>query len=115
MTWSKSDIRRARKVELAPLLARRGLQLKRLANDNFLVVRYDDLIIKKSYWRWPSRDIYGNAIDFFILVQEMSFFQAMKLLSPYIDSIECDRPEPGENIVPNSRRIFLVPGAPNST
>jgi len=38
-------------VELAPLLARRGLQLKRLPNDNFLVVRYDDLIIKKSYWR----------------------------------------------------------------
>ena len=92
MTWSKSDIRRARKVELAPLLSHRGLQLKRLADDNFLVVRYDDLIIKKSYWKWPSRDLYGNAIDFFILVQEMSFFQAMKLLSPYLSPAQCDCP-----------------------
>jgi len=92
--WSKSDIRRARKVELAPLLARRGLQLKRLPNDNFLVVRYDDLFIKKSYWRWPSRDLHGNAIDFFILVQEMSFSQAMKLLSLYLSPAQCDCPTP---------------------
>jgi len=99
MTWSKSDIRRARKVQLAPLLARRGLQLKRLPNENFLVVRYDDLIIKKSYWRWPSRDLFvqtrrsarrdGNAIVFFILVQETSFFQAIKPLSPYLNSAQC--------------------------
>ena len=44
------------------------------------VVAYDDLLIKHSYWRWPSKDIGGNAIDYFVLVEGMSFADAMLLL-----------------------------------
>ncbi len=96
MMWSKSDIRRARKVDLAPLLIRKGIHLKELPNDNFLVPVYDDLAVKKSYWTWPSRDLHGNAIDFFTLVQGLPFSQAMKILSAHIDgayteSIQSDR------------------------
>ena len=87
MMWKKSEIRRARKVELAPLLIQRGLQLKKLADENFLVPRYDDLIVKKSYWIWPSNNLGGNAIDFFIVVQGMSFSQTMKLLSEHFDGV----------------------------
>ena len=79
--WNKSEIRAARKIELAPLLARRGIRLQPLREGNFCVVDYDDLLIKESYWRWPSKHIEGNAIDFFVLVEGMSFADAMALLA----------------------------------
>jgi len=79
--WNPSEIRAARRVALAPLLARRGLRLQPLGEDNFCVVAYDDLLIKRSYWRWPSRNREGNAIDFFVVVEGMSFAQAMALLT----------------------------------
>ncbi|MFC1461355.1 hypothetical protein ACFLQR_02410 [Verrucomicrobiota bacterium] len=81
MTWTKSQIRQARKIKLAPLLKKRGLQLKPLPSDNFLVADHYDLLVKKSYWRWPSRDIEGNAIDYFMLVEGKSFNQTMQILS----------------------------------
>ena len=78
--WNKSEIREARRIQLAPLLKERGLQLQPLADDNFCVVAYDDLLIKESYWRWPSRNREGNAIDFFLFVEGMSFAEAIRLL-----------------------------------
>ena len=81
MTWTKHEIRAARKKKLAPVLRARGLQLKPLSGGNFLVVEHHDLIVKHGYWRWPSRDIDGNAIDFFMLVEGKSFHQAMKILA----------------------------------
>ena len=44
---------------------------------NFCVVDYDDLLIIESYWRWPFKNLEGNAIDFFVLVESMSFADAM--------------------------------------
>lgn len=79
-TWSKAQIRAARKVELAPLLAERGLRLQPRGEENFCVVAYDDLLIKHSYWRWPSKDMGGNTIDFFVLIEGMSFAETMALL-----------------------------------
>lgn len=86
MTWNKSEIREARKKELAPLLQSRGLQLKPLTNNNYLVAEYDDLVVKKSYWRWPSRAIGGNAIDFFMLVEGKTFNQTMRVLTDTLTS-----------------------------
>lgn len=81
MTWTKAQIRDARKVELAPVLRARGLQLQSLSGGNFRVMQYDDLVVKRCYWRWPSRGIDGNAIDFFMLVEHKTFNQAMEALS----------------------------------
>ena len=80
MTWTKSDIRNARKKQLAPILRARGIQLKPMPAGNFLLVEYDDLLVKESYWRWPSRNIDGNAIDFFMTVEGKTFNQAMQVL-----------------------------------
>ena len=33
---------------------------------------YSALIIKGSYWRWPERNLAGNAIDFHVQVLGMS-------------------------------------------
>ena len=37
--------------------------------------------LKASYWRWPDRDLAGNAIDFYVKVLGTSFNDAMKELT----------------------------------
>ena len=42
-----------------------------------MVPAYPGLIVKPSYWRWPERDLAGNAIDFRVKVLGLSFHDAM--------------------------------------
>ena len=76
--WTKEQIRHARSVPLAPLLARRGLNLLPLNAGNFAIEEHPGLLVKESYWRWPERELAGNTIDFFIRVLDRSFHQAMR-------------------------------------
>jgi len=78
--WSREDIRAARLVELAPLLRRRGLALRDRGGGNVEVEPYKGLVLKASYWRWPERELTGNAIDFYVNVLGTSFNEAMKEL-----------------------------------
>jgi len=78
--WTKAQIRQARATPLAPLLCAQGRQLKALPAENFQVADCGDLIVKHSYWRWPSRGLEGNAIDFFMAVEGKTFNQAMAIL-----------------------------------
>jgi len=59
-------------------LLRRGLQLRQRDAGNYDVVVYRGLIVKDSYWRWPERDLAGNAIDFCMKVLRLSFHDAMR-------------------------------------
>jgi hypothetical protein len=79
--WTKAVIRQARKVALAPLLQKRGLALRDRGGGNVEVVPYQGLLLKASYWRWPDRELAGNAIDFYVKVLGMSFNDAMKELT----------------------------------
>ncbi|MDD5343832.1 MAG: hypothetical protein PHW12_05360 [Smithella sp.] len=94
MTWTKYQIRQARKIELAPLLSRLGFRLRPLQNGNTLVENYPDLIVKQHYWTWPTKEIHGNAIDFLVLVEKKSFHQAMQILSAHVENeelqVECE-------------------------
>lgn len=76
--WSREQIRSARLAPLAPLLQQRGLQLIPREADNFILPAYPGLIVKDSYWRWPERNLAGNAIDFHVQVMGMSFHDAMR-------------------------------------
>jgi hypothetical protein len=38
---------------------------------------YPGLILKDSHWRWPERNLAGNAIDFFVQVLGLSFNDAI--------------------------------------
>ena len=78
--WSREQIRAARMAPLAPLLRRRGLQLVERPAGNFELAAYKGLLLKDSYWRWPERDLAGNAIDFFVQVLGLSFAEAMQEL-----------------------------------
>lgn len=55
------------------MLQKRGLQLVARDANNFTLPEYPGLIVKDSYWRWPERDLAGNAIDFCMRVLQLQF------------------------------------------
>ena len=79
--WSREQIRAARQVALPPRLASRGLVLLERGGGNVEVALYKGLLIKASYWRWPERDLAGNAIDFYMKVLGLPFHEAMRELT----------------------------------
>lgn len=76
--WSRQQIRAARLAPLAPLLQKRGLLLLAREADNYILPSHPGLILKDGYWRWPERNLAGNAIDFHVQVLGMSFHDAMR-------------------------------------
>jgi hypothetical protein len=79
--WDREQIQCARKTPLAPLLRRRGYPLRARPGENFQVEDHQDLVVKDCYWVWPSHQMKGNAIDFFMLVECRSFNEAMEILA----------------------------------
>ncbi len=79
--WTREQIRSARKAPLLPLLQKRQLQLIEGEAGNFQLPAFPGLIVKDSYWRWPERNLAGNAIDFFVQVLGMSFHDAMRQIT----------------------------------
>ena len=79
--WTHEQIRAARMAPLAPLLQMRGLQLLEREAGNLSLPAYPGLIVKDSYWRWPERNLAGNAIDFFMRVLGLSFHDAMRQIT----------------------------------
>jgi len=80
--WTHAQIRAARMVALAPLLEKRGLALRDRGAGNLELLEYKGLIVKASYWRWPERELAGNAIDFYTHVLGVSFADAMREFLP---------------------------------
>ena len=79
--WTREQIRAARMAPLAPLLQKHGLQLIELPAGNCELAAYPGLLIKDSYWRWPERNLAGNAIDFFMQVLGLTFNDAMRQIT----------------------------------
>ncbi|MGC9944064.1 MAG: hypothetical protein ABSE48_19730 [Verrucomicrobiota bacterium] len=79
--WSREQIRSARLAPLVPLLQQRGLQIIACEAGNYILTAYPGLIVKDSYWRWPERNLAGNAIDFHIQVLGLSFHDAMRRIT----------------------------------
>jgi len=79
--WSREQIRAARLVALPSLLEKRGLVLRDRGGGNVEIEQYKGLLLKASYWRWPERDLAGNAIDFYTKVLGASFNEAMQELT----------------------------------
>jgi hypothetical protein len=42
---------------------------------------YPGPIVKDSYWRWPGRNLAGNAIDSHVQVLGLSFHDAMRQIT----------------------------------
>ena len=80
MTWSKLDIRQARKIALHPVLEKMGYRLRKLERGNYLVEKHGSLVIKDNYWFWKENKLSGNAIDFFVIVEKRPFLEAINIL-----------------------------------
>ncbi len=79
--WDTSRIQSARRVELKPLLEKRGFRLQALTEGNWRV--YDlpkEILIKQHYWSCPEDGTGGNAIDLLTQVIGISFNEAMHWL-----------------------------------
>jgi len=63
------------------LLQRRGLQFIDLPVGKFTLAAFPGLLVKDSYWRWPERNLAGNAIDFFMRVLGLTFNEAMRQIT----------------------------------
>ena len=79
--WSRDQIRSARRKELAPLIQKRGLDLRDRGGGNMEITQHPGLIVKASFWNWPERELSGNTIDFFVKVLGASFNDAMREIS----------------------------------
>jgi hypothetical protein len=79
--WDAADIRRARRRELAPLLAAMGQSLQPLEDGNHrLVGEPGNLVVKENYWIRTDTGESGNAVDFFVKIRGMSFIETMRRL-----------------------------------
>jgi hypothetical protein len=80
MTWTKNEIRMARKKTLAPILVKKGYRLTKMPGENYRLDQYGDLVVKEHYWIWKKTGQTGNTIDFFISVEKLTFKEAMKTI-----------------------------------
>ena len=98
-SWTREQIRAARKVDLALPLEARGHLMIEQGGGNCRVPDFPGLIVKESYWRWlaapqpggggPERNqsgdkcvsLGGNAIDFHTQILGLSFHDAMRALT----------------------------------
>lgn len=80
MIWTKSDIKNARKIFIAPILKKFGYRLVPLGFDNYKVSDFGNLIIKHNYFYWHDHKMKGNAIDYFVQIEKKSFNEAMNIL-----------------------------------
>jgi len=83
--WTKAQIRQARHTPLVPILEALGYQLQPLKNGNYRLCRLaTEIVVKDHYWVCKDHDTAagarkssGNAIDFLVEVEGMTFSQAM--------------------------------------
>jgi thermostable 8-oxoguanine DNA glycosylase len=82
VTWKRIEIRTARQAPLKPVLEGLGYRLEPRRDDNYLVVGLpQEVIIKDHYWVRTDDRSAGNAIDFLVDIQGMTFSEAMHLLT----------------------------------
>ena len=82
MTWTKAEIEQARSRSLAPLLQEAGYELDELRNGAMLVAKFRGMVVRENFWFWKERNLKGNTIDFFMLIEARTFAETMALLCP---------------------------------
>ncbi|MFW6151927.1 MAG: hypothetical protein ACOC6C_03030 [Verrucomicrobiota bacterium] len=81
-SWTKAQIQAARRTRLKPMLEAMGYKAQPMKNGNYLLCRLAaEIVIKDHYWINKEDGSAGDAIDFLINVENMTFNEAMELLT----------------------------------
>lgn len=97
MIWTSTDIEQARRTALAPLLVRRGYQLRELGEGAWLVAnRFPGILVRGHHWSWPKARQQGNTIDFLMYVEGLTFAEIMRLLRDEPPDIDDGEEESGQ-------------------
>ncbi len=81
MIWTSFDIQKARQLPLAPVLKKRGYDLKPLPGGAFILKdKYPGMIIQGHQWSWQPAKQKGNTIDFFMYLEGRPFAEIMRTL-----------------------------------
>lgn len=83
MKWTRQQIRAARQTPLKPLLERRGYTLTATGAGNYKLhtPATGEILIKANYWHSVDTGEAGNAIDFFVKVERVTFARAMDAIT----------------------------------
>ena len=80
--WSRKQIRAARQTPLRPVIEGLGYRLKPRRDGNYETIGLaNEVIVKDHYWVSTGDGMAGNAIDFLVNVEGMTFAKAMELLA----------------------------------
>ena len=74
-------IQEARQADLVAYLRSKGVALKRKGVGSYCLAEHDSLVITGFKWNWFSRNMSGNALDYLIKVEGMTFKDAVAALT----------------------------------
>lgn len=108
--FSKEQIQQAKDANLVELLLDLNYPLKKVTNREYSLIAHDSCKISPTNgFYWHSRDVGGNAIDFFMIVENMTFTQAVsQILSR---SARTNVNTISKQAKPNTKKQFKLPPA----
>lgn len=80
--YTKEDYQKAKNISLLDYLESKGYQLKKAGNQ-YVLSPHDSLFINpdKNVWKWFSKDIGGNVIDFLVKYESKTIVEAINELA----------------------------------
>lgn len=80
MNVSREMILQARQIDLAKFLSFKGENIVRVGNNEYSLKEHDSIRIRENVFKWFSRDISGNSIDFLMVYYNVGLVDAVNML-----------------------------------
>ena len=78
--YTQYQINKAKNMDLLDYVRQRGYSLFQSAANEYRLKEHDSLVISNNKWKWFSRDMGGDTLDFVIKYEEKNFKDAMEIL-----------------------------------
>ncbi len=78
--YTQNQINKAKNMDLLDYARQRGYSLFQSAANEYRFQEHDSLVISNNKWKWFSRDIGGDTLDFVTKYEGKSFKDAMEIL-----------------------------------
>lgn len=78
--YTQYQINKAKNMDLLDYMRQRGYSLIQSASNEYRLQEHDSLVISNNKWKWFSRDIGGDTLDFVTKYEGKGFKEAMEIL-----------------------------------